>query len=164
MSRQILFSKVDILPKGNPCGGYSAVYTGVLGLECHCDLVDFSHYPRSYIGINYTSSTQQILQLSKDRLHYMPLVVFSSQHTVLKTFCDTVQNVQWSTDKVLQQTLAQAEQLHLNVAPMHTLPTLQDIDTVEVSVLHLQHSYVQHTSNIGFSTVVCMREPWVHTT
>ena len=44
-----------------------------------------------------------------------------------------LQNVEWSTDKVLQQTLRQAEQLHLHVAPRNTLPTLQDIDTVEVS-------------------------------
>lgn len=143
---------------------YSAVYTGVLGLVCHCDLHDIFHYPRSYVGIDYTSNTQWVLHLSKDRLHYMLLLVFPSQHFVLKAFGDTVQNVQWSTNKVLQQTLAQAEQLHLNVAPMHTLPTLQDIDTVEVSVIHLQHSYVQHTSKIGFSTLVCMREPWMHTT
>lgn len=45
-----------------------------------------------------------------------------------------LQNIEWSTDKVLQQTMSQADQLHMQVAPLHTLPTLQDIDTVEVSL------------------------------
>ena len=52
---------------------------------------------------------------------------------MLSTSYIVLQNIEWSTDKVLQQTLRQAEQLHLQVAPRDTLPTLQDIDTVEVS-------------------------------
>ena len=61
-----------------------------------------------------------------------------------------MQDVQWSTDKVLQQTLAQAEQLHLKVAPLDTLPTLRDIDTLQVSVIHMQCSYIHH-----FKCFVC---------
>ena len=52
---------------------------------------------------------------------------FSSDDAVL-----SMQNIKWSTDQVLQQTLEQARKLKLRVAPLHTLPTLQDIDTLQV--------------------------------
>lgn len=54
-----------------------------------------------------------------------------------------VQGVDWSTELVLQQTLEQAERLTVNCAPVQTLPTLQDIDTLQAS--RHQSSVNRHT-------------------
>ena len=43
------------------------------------------------------------------------------------------QGIEWSSDKVLMQTLQKAKTLHLTVAPIDSLPTLHDIDTLQVS-------------------------------
>ena len=43
-----------------------------------------------------------------------------------------MQGLTWSTDRVLHNTLAHAESLGLNVAPVDLLPRLQDIDTAQV--------------------------------
>ena len=43
-----------------------------------------------------------------------------------------LQDIEWSSDKVLKQTLTHAKRLQLDVAPMDTLMTLHDIDTVQV--------------------------------
>lgn len=60
-----------------------------------------------------------------------------------------LQNIEWSTDKVLQQTMRQAQQLNMRIAPIHTLPTLQDIDTVQVSLLFQGMSALsQHRSHL----------------
>jgi glycosyltransferase A (GT-A) superfamily protein (DUF2064 family) len=39
--------------------------------------------------------------------------------------------VQWSTDSVLQRTVAGVQRLGLNLAPIDTLPVLQDVDTLQ---------------------------------
>ena len=43
------------------------------------------------------------------------------------------QGIKWSTSTVLQETLQQARATGLDCAPTATLPTLQDIDTIQVS-------------------------------
>ena len=45
---------------------------------------------------------------------------------------DPPQGIEWSTGSVLTETLARASAAGLTVAPLHTLPTLRDIDVAEV--------------------------------
>ncbi len=54
---------------------------------------------------------------------------------------------------MLQQTLRQAKVLQLDVAPLDTLPTLQDIDTLQVvhSLMHTFYVLLAHFS-VSIST------------
>lgn len=51
---------------------------------------------------------------------------------------------------MLQQTLQQAKALQLNVAPLDTLPTLEDIDTLQVL-----HSVMPAFCMKGLATSMC---------
>lgn len=46
------------------------------------------------------------------------------------------QGIQWSTESVLENSVKQAQACGLRVAPIDTLPTLQDIDVIEVGHLN----------------------------
>ena len=46
--------------------------------------------------------------------------------------CASVQEITWSTNSVLEQSVARAKDLGFSVAPAGSLPVLRDIDTIEV--------------------------------
>lgn len=85
--------------------------------------------------------------------------------------------MEWSTSSVLRETVARAEAAGLRLAPLATLPTLQDIDDVEVrlvvcrvpahlahlfsdSLAHAQFAHVQEEGRVhGVSAVPCAEVP-----
>jgi glycosyltransferase A (GT-A) superfamily protein (DUF2064 family) len=54
------------------------------------------------------------------------------------------ERIEWSTSRVLKQTLQRASESGLSVAPGATLPTLADIDTVQDVRAWLQRSTESH--------------------
>ncbi|KAA6420145.1 MAG: hypothetical protein FRX49_09808 [Trebouxia sp. A1-2] len=89
------------------------------------------------IGTDIPDISASILDRAVAALESHQLVLgpaFDGGYYLLGTTCAALQlfeGIEWSSDKVLQQTLQQAKALQLNVAPLDTLPTLEDIDTLQ---------------------------------
>ena len=86
-----------------------------------------------------TCAEQHDQMQAQCRLHGNNVLAMKAAKNAL--VCGLLQGIHWSTDTVFQQTMHKAKALCLAVAPEDTLPTLQDIDNVQVCYLdHLQNA------------------------
>jgi hypothetical protein len=76
---------------------------------------------------------------------------------------DIFQGVTWSTSQVLQQQVAAAEACGLTLAPLDTLPTLQDIDVMQDAVTWLQQQWLSTGPPLGLGQEQTTDLPQLHT-
>lgn len=112
-----------------------------LGVRMHASLesaLDQHHISKALvIGTDIPDISASIVDRAVAALDSHQLVLgpaFDGGYYLLGTTCAALQlfeGIEWSSDKVLQQTLRQVKVLQLDVAPLDTLPTLRDIDTLQ---------------------------------